>query len=232
MEISYFAVLMKKVTALLKVLLIGIVCMDILWLFFPEMFDRKYAIVLAIPSITICYFLYTELKNLLYLAALACFMIADYFFFVEGSLANGLTSSVIAMGIYGAIVLNQSHYISTRRILIFTIPFLIVYMLPFVFFVDQISDIIFKEVIFYSFTIGYFSFMSTLAYFSRKNKITFKLFLSGVATALMGIMFGIYLFVESKPLYAVIANMLFVYSHYKMWQYIIIKDSLEARQEV
>ena len=215
---------MKKVTILLISFLICIMSVDILWLFFPDYIDRKYAIVLTIPVITLCYFLYTELKNILYLLALTTFMIADYYFFIEKSLANGIISSGIALSIYGVIVLKQSHYISTRRLLVNTIPFLAVYMLPFLFFIDRIQDAIFGEVIFYTFAIGYFSFMSIMTYFSRKNKVTKKLLMTGLSSAVMGILFGVYLFIDKNPIYSVLANVLFVYSHYKMWQYIITKD--------
>lgn len=222
--------LMKKITLLLVSLLVCILAVDILWLFFPDYIERKYAIVLTIPVITLCYFLQTEIKNILYLLALAAFIVADYYFFIERSLVNGITSSGIALSIYGIIVLKQSHYISIKSLLANTVPFLAIYMLPFLFFIDKINDDIFGEVIFYTFGIGYFSFLSIMTYFSRKNKITQKLLLSGIATAIMGILFGIYLFLDSKPFYSVLANALFVYSHYKMWQYIIIKDTSKASE--
>jgi hypothetical protein len=105
-------------------------------------------------------------------------------------------------------------------------------MLPFIFFVEKINDDIFGEVIFYSFAIGYFSFMTIMAYASQRTIITKRLMFSGVATALMGILFGIYLFIDKKPLYSVMANVLFVYSHYKMWQYVIIKDTIKTPVEI
>ncbi|WP_298514755.1 hypothetical protein [uncultured Kordia sp.] len=223
---------MKKIASLLIALLACIAFVDILWLFFPDYISRKYAIVLTIPIITICYFLYVEVKNILYLLALIAFLVADYYFFIEKSLANGIISSGVALSIYGVIVLKQAHYISTRRLLVTTIPFLAIYMLPFILFVDRISDEIFGEVIFYSFAIGYFSFMSTMTYISSRNLVTKKLVLAGLSTAFMGILFGTYLFIERKPIYTVISNALFIFSHYKMWQYIIIKDTEEIQQEV
>ncbi len=219
---------MKKITLLLVSLLVCIVAVDILWLFLPDYIERKYAIVLTIPVIMLCYFLQTEIKNILYLLALTTFMVADYYFFIERNLENGIISSGIAMSIYGIIVLKQSHYISIKSLLVNTVPFLAIYMLPFLFFIDKINDDIFGEVIFYTFGIGYFSFLSIMTYYNRRNKITQKLLLSGIATAFMGILFGIYLFLDSKPLYSVLANFLFVYSHYKMWQYIIIKDASDT----
>lgn len=223
---------MKKIAKFLVILLICIASVDFLWFFFPDYISRKYAIVLTIPVITICYFLYVEVKNILYLLALAAFMIADYYFFIEKSLANGILSSGIALSIYGIIVLKQSHYISTRRLLISTVPFLALYMLPFVFFIDRISDKIFGEVIFYSFAIGYFAFMSSMAYISKRTKLTQILLLAGLSTALMGTLFGMYLFGEDrKAIYSVLANLLFVYSHYKMWQYIIYKDQPQITME-
>jgi hypothetical protein len=156
--------------------------------------------------------------------ALVAFLIADYCFFIEKSLSNGAISSGIAMAIYGIIVLKQSHYISTRRLLISTVPFLALYMLPFILFVEKINDKIFGEIIFYSFAIGYFSFMCTMTYISRSTIVTKKLMLAGLSTALMGIFFGAYLFIDRNPIYAVMSNILFIFSHYKMWQYIIIKD--------
>lgn len=219
---------MKKITLLLVSLLACIVAVDILWLFLPDCIERKYAIVLTIPVIMLCYFLQTEIKNILYLLALTAFMVADYYFFIEKSLENGIISSGIALSIYGIIVLKQSHYISIKSLLINTIPFLAIYMLPFLFFIDKINDDIFGEVTFYTFGIGYFSFLSIMTFYNRRNKITQKLLLSGIATAIMGILFGIYLFLDSKPLYSVLANTLFVYSHYKMWQYITIKDASDT----
>lgn len=222
---------MKKITLLLVSLLVCIVAVDVLWLFFPDYIDRKYAIVLTIPVITLCYFLQTEIKNILYLLALTAFIVADYYFFIERSLVNGITSSGIALSIYGIIVLKQSHYISIKSLLVNTVPFLVIYILPFLFFIDKINDDIFGEVMFYTFGIGYFSFLSIMTYYNRRNKITQKLLLSGIATAIMGILFGIYLFLDSKPFYSVLANTLFVYSHYKMWQYIIIKDKSIASEK-
>ena len=222
---------MKKIKVLLVSLLVCIACVDILWFLFPDLIPRKYPLVLTIPIIIICYFLQAEVKNILYLLALVAFMIADYFFFIEKSLTNGITSSGVALGLYGIIVLKQSHYISTRRLLVSTIPFLAIYMLPFFFIVENIRDEIFEEVIFYSFATGYFSFMSIMTYFSKWNKITKKLLLAGITTAFVSVFFGLYIFVERKPLYALLSNMFFVYSHYKMWQYIITKDALEANKE-
>lgn len=215
---------MKKINVLLVSLLVCIACVDIVWLLFPDYLNRKYSIVLTIPVIMICYFLYTELKSILYLLALCTFMIADYFFFIEKNLANGIISSAIALVLYGVIVLKQSHYISTIRLLIGTIPFIVIYMLPFFFIVENISDEIFGVVVFYSFAIGFFSLMSIITYLSSKNRITKKLLIAGIATAFMGILFVIYLFLEQKRVYTVIANFLFMYSHYKMWQYITTKD--------
>ncbi len=223
---------MKKIATLLITLLVCIAIVDIIWLFFPDYISRKYAIVLTIPVITICYFLYVEVKNILYLLALVAFMIADYYFFIEKSLSNGVISSGVAMSIYGIIVLKQSHYISTRRLLISTVPFLTLYMLPFILFVEEIDDKIFGEIIFYSFSIGYFSFMCTMTYISKSTIVTKKLAIAGLSTACMGILFGVYLFIDRNPLYAVVSNILFICSHYKMWQYIIIKDSLETNRKV
>jgi hypothetical protein len=222
---------MKKITKLLVALLVVIASIDFLWFFFPEVISRKYAIVLTIPIITICYFLYVEVKDTLYLLALGGFMIADYYFFIEKNLAYGIVSSGISLSIYGIIVLRQSHYISTRRLLISTVPFLTIYMLPFILFVEKISDEIFGEVIFYSFAIGYFSFMSFMAYISQRTLVTKRLALAGLSTALMGIVFGTYLFIDRKPIYSVLANVLFVYSHYIMLQYIILKDSRKVAVE-
>ncbi|EDP94350.1 hypothetical protein U8527_16240 [Kordia algicida OT-1] len=223
---------MKKNLRLLTILLICVAGVDILWLFFPDYIFRKYTIILTIPILILFYFLYVEVKNILYLLALVVFMLADYFFFIQGKLANGIASSGVALAIYGIIVLKQSHYISTRRLLVNTVPFLAIYTLPFIFFVDKIDDAIFGEVIFYSFAIGYFSFMSIMTYFSRKNKVTQKLILAGLSTAFMGIVFGMYLFVDRKPVYTVVSNLLFIYSHYKMWQYIIIKDSIDETVKI
>lgn len=224
--------LMKKIVKLLITSLVIIASIDFFCFFFPDIISRKYAIVLTIPIITICYFLYVEVKDVLYLLALVGFMIADYYFFIEKNLASGIVSSGISLSLYGLIVLRQSHYISTRRLLIGTVPFLTIYMLPFIFFVEKINDDIFGEVIFYSFAIGYFSFMTIMAYASQRTIITKRLMFSGVATALMGILFGIYLFIDKKPLYSVMANVLFVYSHYKMWQYVIIKDTIKTPVEI
>jgi hypothetical protein len=223
---------MKKIVKLLITSLVIIASIDFFCFFFPDIISRKYAIVLTIPIITICYFLYVEVKDVLYLLALVGFMIADYYFFIEKNLASGIVSSGISLSLYGLIVLRQSHYISTRRLLIGTVPFLTIYMLPFIFFVEKINDDIFGEVIFYSFAIGYFSFMTIMAYASQRTIITKRLMFSGVATALMGILFGIYLFIDKKPLYSVMANVLFVYSHYKMWQYVIIKDTIKTPVEI
>ncbi|WP_420573128.1 hypothetical protein [Kordia sp.] len=223
---------MKKIKLLLITLLICIVLIDIVWMFFPDSISRNFATVLTIPSIMLCYFLYVEIKNILYLLALVAFMVADYYFFVEKSLAKGIIGSAVALSIYGIIVLKQSHYISTRRLLVNTIPFLAIYMLPFVFFVEKIRDDIFGEIIFYTFSIGYFSFMSVMTYVSKKNKVTKKLVSAGIATAVMGAFFGIYFFIDKRPMYSVLAKIFFVYSHYTMWEYIIIKDATEVTEEV
>ncbi|PTX59742.1 hypothetical protein C8N46_10852 [Kordia periserrulae] len=221
---------MKKIAKFLFIFLICIASIDFLWFFFPDYVSRKYAIVLTIPAITICYFLY-EVKDYLYLLALGAFMFADYLFFIEKSLTNGMISSSVALAIYGIIVLKQSHYISTRLLLMSTVPFLILYLLPFYFFIDQIRDAIFGEVIFYTFAIGYFAFMSTMVYISYRNKVTQNLLLAGLSTGVMGVLFGIYLFIERKPIYAVIANSMFIFSHYKMWTYIILKDTNKDEDE-
>ena len=222
---------MKKITTFLIALLVCIIAMDMIWLFFPDYISRQYTIIFTIPIIMLFYFLSVEVKNIFYLFGLVAFMMADYFFFIGGELENGIASSGVALLIYGIIILKQSHYISTRKLLVYTVPFLVIYMTPFLYIVEKISDKIFAEVAFYAFTIGYFSFMSIMIYLSKKTEVTKKLLLAGVSTAIMGVLFGMYLFVETKPIYAVLANILFVYSHYKMWQYIISKDSLELKDE-
>ncbi|MFK7746907.1 MAG: hypothetical protein AB8B65_00815 [Kordia sp.] len=221
---------MKKIATLLVTLLVCIACIDFLWLFFPDYVSRKYAIVLTIPVIMLCYFLYAEAKNVLYLLALVAFMIADYYFFIERSLAYGTISSGVALSIYGVIVLKQSHYISTRKLLITTVPFLTIYMLPFVYFVEHIKDEIFGEIIFYSFAIAYFSFMSVMTYISKRSIVTQTLALAGISTAFMGLLFGTFLFVDRNPIYAVLSNLFFICSHYKMWQYISIKDAIKPKK--
>ncbi|MEM6719052.1 MAG: hypothetical protein AAF611_07050 [Bacteroidota bacterium] len=215
---------MKRIAVFLIAALMCISCVNILWFFFPELTIRNYILVLPIPLIILSYFLCVEQKNILYLLALVGFMIGDYCFIIEEDFINGITSCAIGLSLYGIIVLWQGHYISTRRLLVSAVPFVIMYMSPFFFFVDKIEDNIFSEVVFYTSAVGFFSLMSIIAYVSKRDAVTMKLLAAGVTTTLMGITYGVYLFLGYNALYIVIADMLFMYSNFKMWQYIIIKD--------
>jgi len=223
---------MKRIAVFLIVALICISCVNILWLFFPDVSIRNYILVLPIPLILLSYFLCVEQKNLLYLLALVGFMFGDYFFIIEEDFTWGITCCAIGLSLYGIIVLRQAHYISVKRLLISAVPFVIAYMAPFFFFVEEIEDDIFSEVVFYTSAVGFFSLMSILTYISKKDEITTKLLAAGITTIIMGITYGVYLFLGTKPLYIVIADVLFMYSNFKMWQYVIIKDSLTTTEEI
>lgn len=218
---------MKKTNTLLKIILTCIACVDIIWFFVSDLAFRRYTMVLPIPLLILFYFLRKESKNFLYLAALAAFMIADYFFRIEGvQFIEGVIATAIGIGLYGLIVLIKSHYISTRRILISTLPFLGIYMIPFIFFIDKIPDAIFSEIVSYTFAVGYFSFLTILTYASKPSMVTKKLFIAGISTVGMGLLYGIYLFVYTNKLIGICANILFMISNYSMWRYMMINNTI------
>jgi len=223
---------MKKTKTLLKVLLICIACIDIVWFFFSDLTFRRYTMLLPIPLLVLFYFLRKETKSILYLAALASFMVADYFFRIEGEqFIEGVIATAIGIGLYGVIVLKKSHYISTRRILISTLPFLAIYMIPFLLFIDKIPDRIFSEIVSYTFAVGYFSFLAILTYASKPCAVTKKLLIAGISTTGMGILYGVYLFVYTNRLIGISANILFMISNYAMWSYMMMKDTIVKENE-
>ncbi|MBC8756162.1 hypothetical protein H2O64_15910 [Kordia sp. YSTF-M3] len=223
---------MKKTNTLLKTLLICIASIDIIWFFFSDLTFRRYTMLLPIPLLVLFYFLKKDTKSVLYLAALASFMVADYFFRIEGGqFIEGVVATSVGIGLYGIIVLINSHYISTRRILISTVPFLGIYMIPFVFFIEKIPDDIFSQIVAYTFAIGYFSFLTILTYVSKPSLVTKKLLIAGISTICMGILYGIFLFVYTNRIVGIGANILFMVSNYSMWRYMMIKDT-QAKEEI
>jgi hypothetical protein len=224
---------MKKTNTLLKTLLICIACIDIIWFFFSDLSFRRYTMLVPIPLLVLFYFLKKDTKSVLYLAALTSFMVADYFFRIEGKqFIEGVIATTIGIGLYGIIVLIKSHYISTRRILISTLPFLGIYMIPFFFFIEKIPDDVFSEIVSYTFAIGYFSFLTILTYVSKPSLVTKKLLIAGISTIGMGILYGIYLFVYTNRIVGIGANLLFMVSNYSMWRYMMIKHTMpEETQE-
>ncbi len=224
---------MKKTNTLLKILLISIACIDIIWFFFSDLTFRRYTMLLPIPLLVLFYFLKKDTKSILYLAALTSFMVADYFFRIEGEqFVEGVVATSIGIGLYGIIVLINSHYISTRRILISTVPFLGIYLIPFVFFIEEIPDRIFSEIVSYTFAVGYFSFLTILTYASKPSAVTKKLLIAGVSTIGMGILYGIFLFVYTNRLVGIGANILFMVSNYSMWRYMMIKDTTPKSETI
>ncbi|WP_430413222.1 hypothetical protein [Kordia sp.] len=231
-ETIYFVMQMKKTNTILKTILICIASIDIIWFFYSDLTFRRYTMLLPIPVLVLFYFLQKETKSILYLVALAAFMTADYFFRIGGEqFIEGVIATTIGIGLYGVIVLIKSHYISTRRILVSTVPFLAIYMIPFIFFIDKIPDYAFSQIVSYTFVVGYFSFLTILTYVSKPSLITKKLLIAGVSTIGMGMLYGIYLFVFTNRIVGIGANMFFMISNYSMWRYMMIKDTMKKEND-
>ncbi|WP_046757171.1 lysoplasmalogenase family protein [Kordia jejudonensis] len=205
---------------ILLVLYFIVLALDAIGVVFPEWIDRKYTTFLPIPLLLILYVYTVKKMNWLYVTSLIFTMIAIIFFNMPSYFKLALVFYGIGLCFYVIIVLKKAVVIPVKTIVIATIPFLIVYLVPLFFYSDAVQTEIFNYIMFYVFFVGLFFFISTLVYINKPSKTNLWLLCSGILFLISTIIHGYNLFFEYVTTIRVGVVITFLIMHFAMYKYV------------
>lgn len=194
--------------------------LDAFGVIFPEWVDRKYTTFLPLPILALLYVFSVKKINWLYITALLFTFLGIIFFNIQSYFKLALIFYGLGVCFYVIISLKTAAIISIKSICIATIPFLIVYLVPLIFYSDAVQGDIFNYIMFYVFFVGLFFFISTLVYINDRNKTNLWLFSSGVLFLISTIIHGYNLFFEYLTIVRVGVVFTFLIMHFAMYKYV------------
>ncbi len=197
-----------------------ILFLDAFGVLYPDIIDRKYTTFLPLPILLLLY-IFSVLKiNWLYVFALVATFLGIVFFNMQSYFKLALIFYGIGVCLYVIITLKSAIVIPIKSICIATIPFLVVYLVPLIYYSDAVQEDIFNYIIFYVFFVGLFFFISVLVYLNQRNKTNLWLLCSGVLFLISTIIHGYNLFFEYIALIRVGVVCTFLIMHYAMYRYV------------
>jgi hypothetical protein len=163
--------------------------------------------------------------NWLYVIALVSTFLGVVFFNVDAFFELGLICYSMGVFFYVIISFKKANVISTKSVVIATIPFLILYLAPLILYSNAVQGDIFNYIILYSFFVGFFFFISTLIYINQRTSTNLWLFGSGILFLLSTVIHGYTMFFERMLIlqFAVVST--FLLMHYAMFKYSIAQSA-------
>ncbi|EDP94351.1 hypothetical protein KAOT1_09891 [Kordia algicida OT-1] len=150
---------------------------------------------------------------------------------IKGYFNIALIFYAIGVFLYVVISLKTAEVIPIKTIIIATIPFLIVYLVPLILYSDAVQIEVFNFIMIYVFCVGLFFFITTLVYINKPNKINLWLLSSGVVFLISTIIHGYNLFFKFLITIRVGVVITFLFMHYAMYKYIVLK-AIENDREI
>lgn len=194
--------------------------LDAFGVIFPEWIDRKYTTFFPLPILLLLYVFSVKKINWLYISALIFTFLGVVFFNIHSYANLALIFYGLGVCFYVIICLKSTTIISIKSICIATIPFLIVYLVPLIFYSDAVQGDIFNYIMFYVFFVGLFFLISILIYINKRNKTNLWLFCSGVLFLISTIIHGYNLFFEYLTSVRVGVVLTFLMMHFAMYKYV------------
>ncbi|WP_298514757.1 hypothetical protein [uncultured Kordia sp.] len=197
--------------------------LNALGIIFPEVIDKKLVTFLPFPVLILLYLFSVKKVNILYFISLLATFCGIVLFNTASYFEPSLIFYAIGVCLYVVIVLKTAVVISMRSILMTTIPFLIVYLVPLFYYYDSVQTDIFNYIMFYVFFVGLFFFVSGLVYVNQRNTKNLWLLNSGIVFLISTVIHGYYIFSEKLVSIRVAIVFTFLFMHYAMYRYIITK---------
>ncbi len=210
---------------LLTYLYFTLLVLDALGVVYPEIIDRKYVTFLPFPVLILLYMYSVKKINWIYIIALLATFLGIIFFNIASYFKIALICYGVGVGLYVVTTFKKAVVIPIRSIFIATIPFLIVYLVPLIFYYDAVTIEIFNYILFYVFFVGLFFFISTLMYINQKSNANLWLMSSGIVFLISTIIHGYYRFIEPLLIIRVGIVVTFLFMHYAMYRYIIAEQN-------
>lgn len=199
------------------------VLLDAIGVIFPDIIYRKYTTFVPIPVLFLLYLYSVKKVNWFFLTSLIATFFGIIFFNIEAYFKIALIFYAIGVFLYVIICLKTAEVIPIKTIVIATIPFLIVYLVPLILYSDAVQSEIFNFIMIYVFCVGLFFFITTLVYMNKPNKINLWLLSSGVVFLISTIIHGYNLFFKFLITIRVGVVLTFLFMHYAMYKYIVLK---------
>ncbi|WP_420573127.1 hypothetical protein [Kordia sp.] len=196
---------------------------DALGVVFSDIIHRKYTTFLPVPVLFILYLYSVKKVNWLYIFSLIFTFIGIIFFNIQSYFNIALIFYALGVCLYVVISLKTAEVIPVKNIGIATIPFLIVYLVPFILYSDAVQSEVFNYIIFYVFFVGLFFFISILVYVNKQNTANLWLFSSGIVFLFSTIIHGYNIFFEFLVPIRVGVVITFLFMHYAMYRYTVLK---------
>ncbi|MBC8756161.1 hypothetical protein H2O64_15905 [Kordia sp. YSTF-M3] len=208
---------------LLTYLYFIIMLFDAFAVFFPDIINRRYTTYFPLPILMLLYLLSVKKINWFYVIGLVCTFLGVVFFSKQFYFKLGLVFYAVGVLFYVLICLKQAAIISVKSVIVATIPFLIIYLVPLILYADAVQVDIFNYIILYVFFVGSFFFISSLIYFNQRNNRNLWLFSSGILFVISTTIHGYNMFFGYVKIVQFFVIITFILMHYAMYRYIIHK---------
>lgn len=208
-----------------------ILFLDAFGVVFPDILHRKYTTFLPLPILLLLYLYSVKKINWLYITSLVATFLGIIFFNTKAYFKTALIFYGLGVFFYVIISLRSAIVIPIKSIGIATIPFLVVYLVPLIYYSEAMQTDIFNYIIFYVFFVGLFIFISSLVYLNQRNRTNLWLFCSGILFLISTVIHGYHLFFEKIMLIRVGIVCTFLMMHYAMYKYVCEITASKALSE-
>ncbi|WP_430413223.1 hypothetical protein [Kordia sp.] len=194
--------------------------LDVLGVLFPEWINRKYITFLPFPILILLYIHSVKNINWLYFFGLIATFLGIILFNTKAYFKLALIFYGLGVCMYVIVSLKTAKVIPIKSIAIAAVPFLIIYLVPLIFYSDAVQMDIFNYIIFYVFFVGLFFFVSTLVYINDQNTLNLWLLCSGILFLISTIIHGYNMFFEYLVSIRVGVVLTFLLMHFAMYKYV------------
>ncbi|MEM6719053.1 MAG: lysoplasmalogenase family protein [Bacteroidota bacterium] len=197
---------------------------DALGVFVPEIISRQYTTFFPLPILLLLYLYSIKKVNWLFVISLFCTFFGVIFFNIESFFKLGIVFYAAGVLFYVMISLKQASVISTKSVIIATLPFLVLYLAPLLLFSDAVRGDIFNYIILYSFFVGFFFLISSLIYVNQQTRSNLWLLFSGSLFLFSTVIHGYNMFFGEILILQFGVVVTFLLMHYAMYRYTIAQE--------
>lgn len=183
--------------------------------------SRKITGILTIPLVLVYYLMNTTVRDRLYLLSLLAVFIGDTVFTIDSAnFSWGLVLYALGNLMYCLVVFNNIEYLSYKGILLVSVPFFLVYLVPFLYFYEMIEKDFF-EIMAYTLSIGFLVLMAWVEFFSRRTIANRWLLGSSIVMVISTLAYGVHMYIEGLLLLKAVVLLAFSGFHWMFSQYVI-----------
>lgn len=190
---------------------------------FPKFIPVNIFTFLVPPALLIHYYVSTQKENYLYVLALLFVFLGIIFYNISIGKQDviGVVFYVISVIIYIGVVLKLGIDFSTKSIFKIAVPFIIFFIIPTFFLLQEVNDSTFYVSVLYAFAIGVFLCFGVLDVLDSKQPFSIYLLLSGVFITIATMLSGYVTFVNNLFFLQVLEVPIYSLSHFFMCLYVI-----------